>query len=320
MSKIKEQAQSGDDRTGLDESQLCFISLSAFDSGRWDNVRLMGQKQDKYLLFRPGCLPSKSLHYLTSPLIWQEWEKATCKLVSDWWSWEEGSQFRLYCLSKATLESGSYHWTWQEETALSNLSNPKLRFPGRLSGKRFRKQVTYFLIISAGSGIEFGIRRSVNLSVICRGHFGAQLEYVPASDMSERLFWGRSRRHMVPPLTPLTTYAPLLPALVTAQQTFPVFVQILEEKKGWLPAATTNHISTLASRALLAIPLLALLRFQPDTSFYSHIELCLKHQSCEFHLKNGGKKLWNWLQSLCLHHSVTRGNFVKEIQLRLFQE
>lgn len=34
MSKIKEQAQSGDDRTGLDESQLCFISLSAFDSGR----------------------------------------------------------------------------------------------------------------------------------------------------------------------------------------------------------------------------------------------------------------------------------------------
>ena len=96
--------------------------------------------------------------------------------------------------------------------------------------------------------------------------------------MSERLFWGRSRRHMVPPLTPLTTYAPLPPALVTAQQTFPVFVQILEEKKGWLPAATTNHISTLASRALLAIPLLALLRFQPDTSFYSHIELCLKHQ------------------------------------------
>ena len=34
MSKIEEQAQSGDDRTGLDESQLCFISLSAFDSGR----------------------------------------------------------------------------------------------------------------------------------------------------------------------------------------------------------------------------------------------------------------------------------------------
>ena len=117
------------------------------------------------------------------------------------------------------------------------------------------------------------------------------MEYVPASDMSERLFWGRSRRHMVPPLTPLTTYAPLPPALVTAQQTFPVFVQILEEKKGWLPAATTNHISTLASRALLAIPLLALLRFQPDTSFYSHIELCLKHQSCEFHLKNVSQDL-----------------------------
>ena len=45
----------------------------------------MGQKQDKYLLFRPGCLPSKSLHYLTSPLIWQEAEKATHrpKLVSE---------------------------------------------------------------------------------------------------------------------------------------------------------------------------------------------------------------------------------------------
>ena len=118
--------------------------------------------------------------------------------------------------------------------------------PGELISKRLRKQQgTYFVIISGERNRIWNqaICKSVP-TVICRGHFGAQLEYVPASDTSERLFWCRSRRHMVPLLIPLTTYAPLPPALVTAQQTFPVFVQILEEKKGWLPAATTNHVST----------------------------------------------------------------------------
>ena len=86
ISKMDEHAQRlVMDRTGLDAPTLLHFPVT-FDSGRWDNVRLMGQKEDKYLLFRPACLPSKSLHYLTSPLIWQEREKATHwrELVSDW--------------------------------------------------------------------------------------------------------------------------------------------------------------------------------------------------------------------------------------------
>ena len=60
-------------------TQLHFAVTS--DSARWDNVRLMGQKQDKYLLFCSGCLPSKSLHYVTSLLICGE--KKTCH---QWWT------------------------------------------------------------------------------------------------------------------------------------------------------------------------------------------------------------------------------------------
>ena len=129
-----------------------------FDSARWDNVQLMGQKQDKYLLFRPGCLPSKSLHYLTSPLIWQESEKAThwLKLVSDRWSWEA----RLY------VQFSFFHF--------------KLWFLASWSVKDCASSRAHILSLSAGSGIEFGIRRSVNLSR--RWYVGAIL--VPSWNMS----------------------------------------------------------------------------------------------------------------------------------------
>ena len=65
-------------------TQLHFAVTS--DSARWDNVRLMGQKQDKYLLFCSGCLPSKSLHYVTSLLICGERKKHAINAMQ----WETG--------------------------------------------------------------------------------------------------------------------------------------------------------------------------------------------------------------------------------------
>ena len=102
--------------------------------------------------------------------------------------------------------------------------------------------------------------------------------------MSERLFWPRSGRHMVPPLIPLTTYAPLPPALVTAQQTFPVFVQILEEKKGWLPAAILlNFMVRLGSLMVGSLLFSALSVFQYVFWFcwWSQGEsICCCHSCC----------------------------------------
>ena len=64
-------------------------------------------------------------------------------------------------------------------------------FQRQLPSKIFRAGQCVYFVITSGSGIEFGIGRSVYLvqpAVICRGHFGAQLEHVAASDTSERLF------------------------------------------------------------------------------------------------------------------------------------
>ena len=81
-------------------TQLHFAVTS--DSARWDNVRLMGQKQDKYLLFCSGCLPSKSLHYVTSLLICGE-KKNMPSMVDRflyWCWWWEGNDFRYIYYNK----------------------------------------------------------------------------------------------------------------------------------------------------------------------------------------------------------------------------
>ena len=106
--------------------------------------------------------------------------------------------------------------------------------------------------------------------------------------MSERLFWGRSRRHIVPPLIPLTTYAPSSPTLVTAQQTFPLFVQILWRKKFGCPLlALTTYPASSQFRFLLC--------FQPDTSFYSHLNFAFNIIHTLTVISKWDKELWNWL-------------------------
>ena len=130
--------------------------------------------------------------------------------------------------------------------------------------------------------------------------------------MSERLFWGRSRRHMVPPLIPLTTYAPSSPTLVTAQQTFPLFVQILWRKKFGCPlVALTTYPASSQFRFLLC--------FQPDTSFYSHLNFAFN--IIHWLLSQNGTTSYETDSSLCvlITQSVLESSFGLENQTRFYQ-